>query len=66
MAKNTMPGPYVNDIPKDPESTKGMEYTTFDKMGIGSRTSGLPKSGTNGIKSLDHVGDSAGPGKEGK
>jgi hypothetical protein len=31
-----------------------MEYTTFEKMGIGARTSGLPKGDTQ-IKSLEHV-----------
>jgi hypothetical protein len=33
-------------------------YTTFDKMGIGARGSGLPKEASAGPKSLEHVGKS--------
>lgn len=40
-----------------------MEYVEdFSKTGIGARSSGLPKGGEQpgGIRSLDHVGGSAG------
>lgn len=36
-----------------------MVYTTFDKMGIGARGSGLPKEASAGPKSIEHVGTSA-------
>lgn len=37
-----------------------MEYVNFDRLGIGARNSGLPNNDMNAIKSLDHVGKSAG------
>ena len=44
-----------------------MQYVEFEVMGIGARKSGLPTDGTNGVKSLQHVGDDAarGSGKNG-
>ncbi len=56
MAGN-IPKPYVNDVKVD---EKIMEYVPFNRMGIGARSSGLPKENLNGVKSLDHVGGSAG------
>jgi len=54
------PRAYVNDVPKEGDG-KVMEYVDFPKMGIGARSSGLPKGGVNppGMN-LDHVGGSAG------
>jgi len=54
------PKPYVNDVKIDPAI---MEYVNFPTMGIGSRPSGLPKDSLNQIKSLEHVGKSAGGSK---
>lgn len=34
-------------------------YTSMDKMGIGARSSGMPKEASAGPKSLEHVGKSA-------
>ena len=34
-------------------------YTSFDRMGIGARGSGLPKEASAGPKSIEHVGKSA-------
>lgn len=53
------PKPYLDSVPKDPENTPQMQYTTFPKMGIGARMSGMPKNNVNGINSLDHVGTDA-------
>ena len=54
------PGPYVNSVPKNPNNVPQMEYVEdFSKLGIGARSSGLPKGGVNNLKSLDHVGSSA-------
>jgi hypothetical protein len=55
----TFPRPYVNAVPKE-GSDPMMVTVDFDKMGIGARSSGLPKEGMNQIKSLEHVGGSAG------
>lgn len=56
------PRPYVNSVPKE-GGVGMMEYVPFDHLQIGARPSGMPKSGTNNIKSLDHVGKSAEGGK---
>jgi hypothetical protein len=37
-----------------------MIYTNLDKLDIGARKSAMPKTGVNGIRSLDHVGGNAG------
>lgn len=59
MADGRFPGPYKGDVPR--EGTEPiMETVPFDKMGIGARGSGLPKGGTNDVKSLDHVGGTTG------
>jgi hypothetical protein len=41
-----------------------MIYTSFDKMGIGARGSGLPKEASEGPKALEHVGSSASGSKK--
>lgn len=52
------PRPYKNSVPK--EGGDGMmEYVDFDKLGIGARSSGMPKGDVSGIKSLEHVGSDA-------
>lgn len=55
----SIPKPYMNDVKKD-EST--MVYVPTDHMGIGARKSGMPKSASEGPRSLEHVGSSAGRG----
>jgi hypothetical protein len=64
MAQGKVPTPYVNDVKED---RSVMQYVEFEVMGIGARKSGLPTDGTNGVKSLQHVGDDAsrGAGKNG-
>jgi hypothetical protein len=57
MSTGKIPGPYVNDVKRDDSL---MEYTNLDTMDIGARPSGLPKGGVNGMKSIQHVGDSDG------
>ena len=57
------PKPYKDDVPRE-GSEPIMEYPPFDKLGIGARASGMPKSGTNGVKSLDHVGGTTSGGKK--
>jgi hypothetical protein len=37
-----------------------MVYTTFDRMGIGARKSGMPKEASGGPRSIEHVGGSTG------
>ncbi len=56
MAQGKVPTPYVNDVKED---RSVMQYVEFEVMGIGARKSGLPTDGTNGVKSLQHVGDDA-------
>lgn len=42
---------------------KLMQYTTIEHMGIGARKSGTPKAASEGPKSLEHVGSTAGSRK---
>ena len=51
------PKAYTSDVKRDDSL---MVYTTFDTMGIGARKSGLPKAASEGPKSIEHVGSSAG------
>lgn len=62
MADGKFPRPYVNSVPKENEVSM-MEYVNFPTMGIGARSSGLPKDASEGPKSIDHVGKSAEGGK---
>ena len=57
-----IPRAYINEVPVVKGGDVGpMSYVEdFSKLGIGARSSGLPKEGVNRIKSLDHVGGSAG------
>lgn len=59
MSQGKVPTPYVNDVKED-NST--MVYMPFDVMGIGARKSGIPTGGTNGVRSLEHVGEDASRG----
>lgn len=60
-----IPGPYVNDVPK--ESDPMMVIVPMQTMGIGARRSGLPGAASTGPGSISHVGGSAGAsGREGK
>lgn len=58
------PRAYTNTVPKvsGGSDTPPMEYTTFNKMGIGARSSGLPNSASDGPRGLDHVGGNASGG----
>ena len=62
MAQGKVPTPYVNDVKED---NSIMQYVDFPVMDIGARKSGIPNGSTNGIKSLQHVGEdsSRGAGK---
>ena len=60
MTSGRIPKPYINDVSKDDSI---MVYVPMDKMDIGARSSGLPKSASTGLKSLEHVGGSAGKKK---
>lgn len=57
------PRPYTDTVPKDPENVPQMEYVAFKTMGIGARSSGLPKGSPGEIKSLEHVGSDATKGR---
>jgi hypothetical protein len=53
------PKPYKNEVPKSEDPI--MIGVPKDKMGIGARSSGLPKGGVNSSgMNLDHVGGSSG------
>ena len=54
------PKAYKDTVKRDDSM---MVYTTFDKMGIGARSSGLPKEASAGPKSLEHVGSTTGEKK---
>lgn len=58
---SNFPKPYVNDVVKN-ESL--MVYVPTDHMGIGARKAALPKAASEGPKSLEHVGGSAGKSKK--
>jgi hypothetical protein len=64
MAQGKVPTPYVNDVKED---RSVMQYVTFETMDIGARKSGIPTGSTNGVRSLEHVGEdsSRGSGKNG-
>lgn len=51
------PGPYQGDVRRDDAM---MIYVPMDTMNIGARKSGMPKSASEGPKSLEHVGGSEG------
>jgi len=53
------PKAYQNSVPRE-GSDQMMEYVPFDNLGIGARKSAMPKGGANNIKSLSHVGGTAG------
>lgn len=55
------PKPYANDVKKD-ESL--MQYIPTDHMGIGARKAAMPAKASEGPKSLEHVGGSAGKSKK--
>jgi hypothetical protein len=59
MTAGRIPKPYINDVPEE-GADKIMEYTKLKTMDIGARPSGLPGNNLNGIRGLDHVGESAG------
>jgi hypothetical protein len=52
------PKPYQDSVPTTEDPM--MVGVDKNKMGIGARSSGLPKESMNGIKSIEHVGGSAG------
>jgi hypothetical protein len=58
------PRPYTNQVPAEGGEPM-MQYVDFNRLGIGARSSGLPKgdAAPGGIRSLDHVGGSAGSKK---
>ena len=57
----TWPRAYQNAVPT--EGSEGMmEYVDFKNLGIGARKSGMPGKASEGPKSLEHVGKSAGKG----
>lgn len=57
MSTGRTPTPYVNDVKKDDGL---MEYVPMDTMGIGARRSGMPRSASEGPRSIDHVGGTDG------
>lgn len=63
MTSGKIPRPYVGDVKKDDSL---LVYVPMEKMGIGARMSGLPKTASEGPKPLDHVGKSAGSSGGGK
>lgn len=61
MSKGRFPGPYVSDVPEEGKDPM-MVTVDFDRLGIGARNSGVPKSVSEGPKAIEHVGGSAGNG----
>jgi hypothetical protein len=59
MSTGRIPKPYINDVPKEGD-TSMMVYTLFPTMGIGARRSGMPQNASAGPKSIEHVGGSTG------
>lgn len=57
MSSGKFPKPYINDVKRD-DST--MVYVATDKMDIGARKSAMPKTASEGPRSLEHTGGSAG------
>lgn len=57
MSSDRFPKAYDSTVKRDDAL---MVYPTMDKMGIGARSSGLPKEASAGPKSLEHVGKSTG------
>jgi hypothetical protein len=53
-----IPRPYVSTVPDKPDPIT--ETVDFVNMGIGARKSGMPKGGMNNVRSIEHVGGSAG------
>lgn len=60
MAK--FPAPPINDTGPSREDDPMMKRVDPDKMGIGARSSGLPKDIRNG-NAIEHVGGSFGGGR---
>jgi hypothetical protein len=52
------PRPYHDSVPSDPDPM--MVIVPMRKMGIGARSSGLPKTVSTGPGSIEHVGGSEG------
>ena len=57
MSSGKFPKPYLNEVVKN-ESL--LVYVATDKMDIGARKSAMPKTASEGPKSLEHTGGSAG------
>lgn len=59
--RGTFPRAYKNSVPTvdGGDSTPPMVYTTFPRMGIGARRSGMPDRASDPGMSLDHVGMNA-------
>ncbi len=55
MAEGKFPGPYINSV-KEEDSM--MIRVDQDLLGIGARSSGLPKDIKNSTQSISHVGNS--------
>lgn len=62
MSNERFPKAYVESATQDDKTMVYVNGGDFAKTGIGARASGLPKGGDipDGIKSLDHVGGTAG------
>ena len=61
MSQGTFPKPYVGDVKEDRATAV---YVPFETMGIGARKSGMPASASKDMRSIEHVGGTA--GKSGK
>lgn len=57
------PKAYVNTAKKDDALMKYVNGGDFAHMGIGARSSGMPKDMKKGDLGLDHVGGTAGGSK---
>ena len=55
-SKGRFPAPYLSDVKEDDPIMKRVDQ---DKLEIGARSSGLPKSIKSEGTSISHVGDSA-------
>lgn len=56
---SSFPRPYINTVPSKDGNDPMIEHVTFDKMGIGANSAGLPKGNVNSSSmGLSHVGGS--------
>lgn len=62
MTEGRFPRATQNSIPEAGKAP-GIEYVDLNRMGIGARSSGVPKEVSTGPRPIEHVGGSTGNGR---